>query len=116
MKFFLYPDFSKIDIDVIINALGQAFFSLSLGMGILVTYSAYYPKETNLTTTAVSVSLLDFFMALLMGLIIFPAVKSFGIGSTTGELEGTTLVFVTLPRFSPRWATSGCGPRCSSCC
>ena len=42
-------------------------------------------------------SLLDFFMALLMGLIIFPAVKSFGIGSTTGELEGTTLVFVTLP-------------------
>ncbi len=97
VKFFLYPDFSKIDIDVIINALGQAFFSLSLGMGILVTYSAYYPKETNLTTTAVSVSLLDFFMALLMGLIIFPAVKSFGIGSTTGELEGTTLVFVTLP-------------------
>ena len=97
VKFFLYPDFSKIDIDVIINALGQAFFSLSLGMGILVTYSVYYPKETNLTTTAVSVSLLDFFMALLMGLIIFPAVKSFGIGSTTGELEGTTLVFVTLP-------------------
>jgi len=97
VKFFLYPDFSKIDIDVIINALGQAFFSLSLGMGILVTYSAYYPKETNLGSTAVSVSLLDFLMALLMGLIIFPAVKSFSIGTSTGELEGTTLVFVTLP-------------------
>ncbi|MCC8117236.1 MAG: sodium-dependent transporter [Bacteroidales bacterium] len=97
LSFFLKPDFSKIDINVIINALGQAFFSLSLGMGILVTYSAYYPKETNLTNTAVSVSLCDFAMAFLMGLIIFPAVRSFGIGQSVEETEGTTLVFVTLP-------------------
>lgn len=97
VKFFLSPDFSKIDINVIINALGQAFFSLSLGMGILVTYSAYYPKETNLTGTAVSVSLCDFLMAFLMGMIIFPAVKSFGMGQSVEEIEGTTLVFVTLP-------------------
>lgn len=96
VKYFLNPDFSKIDINVIINALGQAFFSLSLGMGILVTYAAYYPKSTNLGRTAVSVSLLDFLMALLMGLIIFPAVKSFGIGQGA-DLQGTTLVFVTLP-------------------
>lgn len=97
LVFFLKPDFSKININVIINALGQAFFSLSLGMGILVTYAAYYPKETNLTRTSVSVSLLDFLMAFLMGLIIFPAVKSFGLDSGTDQLEGTTLVFVTLP-------------------
>ena len=97
VKFFLYPDFSKIDVDVVLNALGQAFFSLSLGMGILVTYAAYYPKDTRLGRTSVSVSMLDFLMALLMGLIIFPAVKSFGIASDSGHLEGTTLVFVTLP-------------------
>lgn len=97
VKYFLYPDFSKIDIDVIINALGQAFFSLSLGMGILVTYSAYYPETVNLTRTATTVSLLDFMMAVLMGLIIFPAVTSFGIASDAGEVQGTTLVFITMP-------------------
>lgn len=97
VKFFLQPDFSKIDVNVVMNALGQAFFSLSLGMGILVTYSAYYPRETKLTNTAVSVSLLDFGMAFLMGMIIFPAVRSFGLDTGSGSLEGTTLVFVTLP-------------------
>ncbi len=97
VRFFLEPDFSKIDVNVVMNALGQAFFSLSLGMGILVTYSAYYPKETKLVNTAVSVSLLDFAMAFLMGMIIFPAVKSFGLDTATNSLEGTTLVFVTLP-------------------
>lgn len=97
VEFFLNPDFSKINVNVIINALGQAFFSLSLGMGILVTYAAYYPQNTNLTRTSVTVSLLDFFMAFIMGLIIFPAVKSFGLDSNGNSLEGTTLVFVTLP-------------------
>lgn len=97
VAFFIKPDFSAININVIINALGQAFFSLSLGMGILITYSAYYPKETRLGKTAVTVSMLDFLMAFLMGLVIFPAVTSFGIGSGAGDLEGTTLVFVTLP-------------------
>lgn len=95
LAFFLNPDFSKITPSVCINALGQAFFSLSLGMGILVTYSSYFPKETNLTSTAVTVSALDLLVAVLMGFIIFPAVMSFGLD---GEgLEGATLVFVTLP-------------------
>lgn len=107
VKYFLYPDFSKINIDVIINALGQAFFSLSLGMGILVTYSAYYPKTTDLTRTATTVSLLDFLMALLMGLIIFPAVTSFGISSTAGEVQGTTLVFITMPEIFAAMPGSG---------
>ena len=97
VKFFLKPDFSKIDVNVVMNALGQAFFSLSLGMGILVTYSAYYPKDTKLVNTSISVSLLDFAMAFLMGMIIFPAVKSFGLDTAGNSLEGTTLVFVTLP-------------------
>lgn len=95
LKFFLNPDFSKIDGSVIINAMGQAFFSLSLGMGILITYASYYPKTTILSRTAVTVSLLDMTVAIMMGIIIFPAVTSFGL---TGEsLEGPSLVFSTLP-------------------
>ncbi len=95
LKFFLSPDFSKINGTVIINAMGQAFFSLSLGMGILITYASYYPKTTILSRTAVTVSLLDMTVAIMMGIIIFPAVTSFGL---TGEsLEGPSLVFSTLP-------------------
>lgn len=95
LAFFLNPDFSRITPEVCINALGQSFFSLSLGMGILITYSAYFPKQTNLTSTAITVSALDLLVALLMGFIIFPAVMSFGLADE--GLEGATLVFVTLP-------------------
>ena len=79
VEYFLRPDWSKLDGGVLISAVGQAFFSLSLGMGILVTYSSYFPKSTNLPRTATTVSMLVFMVAVLMGLIIFPAVKSFGI-------------------------------------
>lgn len=96
VKFFISPDFSKITPAVVVNALGQAFFSLSLGMGILVTYASYFPKKTNLTKTAVTVSLLDLLAAVMMGMIIFPAVASFGMQDSL--LEGSTLVFVTLPQ------------------
>lgn len=95
LLFFFNPDFSKITPAVVINALGQAFFSLSLGMGILITYSSYFPANTRLGKTAVTVSMLDLLVAVMMGVIIFPAVKSFGLDH--GGLEGATLVFVTLP-------------------
>lgn len=95
VQFFLHPDFSKIDGSVVINALGQAFFSLSLGMGILITYAAYFPRNTRLGRTATVVSILDMLVAVMMGLIIFPAVTSFGMQDS--NLEGATLVFVTLP-------------------
>lgn len=95
VKYFLNPDFSKITPRTVISALGQAFFSLSLGMGILITYAAYYPADTRLGRTSVTVSLLSLLVAVLMGLIIFPAVKSFGLDNE--PLEGATLVFVTLP-------------------
>ncbi|MDE6541426.1 MAG: sodium-dependent transporter, partial [Muribaculaceae bacterium] len=100
LRFFFAPDFSKITPAVVISALGQAFFSLSLGMGILITYAAYYPKKTRLMRTAVTVSLLDMMAAILMGVVIFPAVTSFGLGDA--ELEGTALVFVTLPEVFAR--------------
>lgn len=108
VEFFLKPDFSKITPGVCINALGQALFSLSLGMGILVTYGAYFRDNTNLGQTSVIVSSLTLLVALLMGLIIFPAVSAFGL--TGHGLSGTTLVFVTLPEvfasmpFSAGWA------------
>lgn len=95
VEFFLKPDFSKINAEVVVNALGQALFSLSIGMGILVTYSSYYPDNTKLGRTSVIVALLSMAVAVLMGLIIFPAVTSFGL--TDQSLEGATLIFVTLP-------------------
>ena len=95
IEFFLSPDFSKITPSVAINALGQAFFSLSLGMGILVTYASYFPKDANLARTSVTVCISTLLVAILMGLIIFPALTSFGMSDR--DVTGTTLVFVTLP-------------------
>lgn len=97
VEYFIKPDFSKLNGTLLVRALGQAFFSLSLGMGVLITYSSYYPKETKLTRTATVVSALDFMVALLMGFIIFPAVESFGLNSDPAGLSGSTLVFITLP-------------------
>ncbi|MCM1292092.1 MAG: sodium-dependent transporter [Bacteroides sp.] len=95
VEYFLKPDFSKLSSKVVINALGQAFFSLSLGMGILITYAGYFPDDTKLVKTATTISLLDLLVAFMMGLIIFPAITSFGL---TGEsIRGATLVFVSLP-------------------
>lgn len=95
VRFFLSPDFSKITPAVCISALGQALFSLSLGMGILITYAGYFPDDTRLTRTSVIVVSMTLLVAILMGLIIFPAVSSFGLADH--GLKGTTLVFVTLP-------------------
>lgn len=100
LEFFLRPDFSSITPTTLLNALGQAFFSLSLGMGILVTYSSYFPEDAKLMRTSVTVSLLDMLVAVMMGLIIFPAVTSFGLVGE--ELQGATLVFVTLPEVFAR--------------
>lgn len=95
VEYFLNPDFSKVTPHTVINALGQAFFSLSLGMGVLMTYAAYFPKDTRLGRTATTVSIVDMGVAVMMGLIIFPAVMSFGMQGE--EFEGSSLVFVTMP-------------------
>lgn len=109
LEFFLKPDFSKITPATVVNALGQTFFSLSLGMGILVTYASYYPMDTNLTKTSVTVALLSLMVALLMGCLIFPAVMSFGLQGES--MHGATLIFVTLPEVFGRlplpWLWSG---------
>lgn len=103
LEFFLMPDFDKITSDVIVAALGQAFFSLSLGMGILVTYASYYPNSTKLVRTSITITILDFSVSVLMGFIIFPAVISFGINGSE-SVAGMTLVFVTLPEIFAQMA------------
>ena len=93
LAFLFKPDFSKITGKVLISALGQGFFSLSLGMGVLITYGSYVKKDDNLTTTAFSVVLADTAIAILAGLVIFPAAFSFGVKPEAGM----GLVFNTLP-------------------
>ncbi|MDD3405883.1 MAG: sodium-dependent transporter [Paludibacteraceae bacterium] len=93
LKFFFAPDFSKITPTVILSALGQAFFSLSLGMGCMITYGSYIRKDNNLTKTALHVTSVDTLIAILAGTAIFPAVFSLGINPA----QGPKLVFVTLP-------------------
>ena len=109
LAYFLKPDFSALTPATVINALGQSFFSLSLAMGILVTYASYYPASTRLTRTALTVSLLDLMVAILMGVIIFPAVMTFGLEES--NLAGSALVFITLPEIfaqmdGTRWWSS----------
>lgn len=93
VSFLLSPDFSKLSAEAILSALGHAFFSLSLGMGTMITYGSYIGKKENLGTTAMQVTIADTAIALLAGLAIFPAVFAFNIDPTSGP----GLVFVTLP-------------------
>lgn len=93
VKFYLLPDFSLITAATIYSALGQAFFSLSLGMGALITYGSYLKKKENLLKAAAVVTLADVSVAFLAGLLIFPLVFSQGQEPTAGP----GLVFVALP-------------------
>ena len=93
VEFLFRPDFSKITGTTVLMALGQAFFSLSIGMGTLITYGSYIPADNKLASTAVQVSMVDLFIAVLAGLAIFPAVFAFGISPASGE----ALTFIVLP-------------------
>ncbi|MPN18356.1 hypothetical protein SDC9_165716 [bioreactor metagenome] len=93
IAFYLKPDFSKVTGSTIIDALGQAFYSLSLGMGILITFGSYIGKNENIPKSVATVTLLDTLVAFLAGLIIFPTVFSFGIDAGAGA----GLTFITLP-------------------
>lgn len=93
LNFLFKPDFSKVTGSTVLEALGQAFFSLSLGMGTIITYGSYINKKERLLHTATSVSLADTLIAVLAGIAIFPAVFAFGIEPNAGP----GLVFITLP-------------------
>ena len=107
-RFFLSCDFAQaFKPETIMMAIGQAFFSLSVGMGCMVTYSSYFKRNNNLVNTSLNVSLLTLMVSVLAGLVIFPAVFSAGIEPS----EGPSLVFVTLPEIfngmplAPLWST-----------
>ncbi|SHJ55925.1 sodium-dependent transporter [Paramaledivibacter caminithermalis] len=93
LAFLFKPDFSKLSAQGVLTALGHAFFSLSLGMGTMITYGSYIQKKENLADTAIQVTIADTLIALLAGVAIFPAVFAFGIEPGAGP----GLVFVTLP-------------------
>ena len=93
LTYLFKPDFAKINSDVLLAALGQAFFTLSLGMGAIMAYGAYMPADQNIGRTAITVAALDTGIALLAGIAIFPIVFANGLAPT----EGPGLVFVTLP-------------------
>ncbi len=93
VEYLLKPDFSKVTADTFIDALGQSFYSMSLGMGIVITYSSYISKKENLMVAGVGSSLSDLFFALLAGFAILPAVFAAGIEPGNGP----TLIFDTLP-------------------
>lgn len=93
IEFLFKPDFSKVNSNVFLGGLGQAFFSLSIGMGCLCTYASYFSKQTNLTKSAIQICLIDTLVAILSGLMIFPAAFSVGINPDSGP----SLVFITLP-------------------
>ena len=93
ISFLFSPDFSKVDSEVLLSALGQAFYSLSLGMGCLCTYASYFSRDTHLMKSSMQIVSIDTLIAILAGLMIFPAVFSVG-----GDVEaGPSLVFITLP-------------------
>ncbi len=93
VEYMVKPDFSKVSAHTFIDALGQSFFSLSLGMGINITYSSYVKKSENLMAAGAGTAISDLFFALLAGFAILPAVFSAGIEPGTGP----TLIFDTLP-------------------
>lgn len=93
IEFLLKPDFSKVSSSVMLEALGQAFFSLSLGTACLCTYASYFKRDTNLLGSAMQIALIDTLIAILAGLMIFPAAFSVGVEPDSGP----SLIFITLP-------------------
>ncbi len=102
LKFYLVPDFSKITGKSILAAMGQAFYSLSLGMGAMIVYGSYTGKEINIVKSTGMICIFDTLIALLAGMAIFPAVFHFasveGISATDLKLDGIMLMFSTLPK------------------
>ena len=94
ISYYLNPDFSKIDGKVVLMALGQAFFSLSVGWGLMITYGSYMPKSQNIVSNGLWVASADTLVAILAGFMVFPAVFAFGMDPGAGP----GLTFVTLPK------------------
>ncbi len=101
IDFLFKPDFQEVKSTVFLDAMGQAFFSLSIGMGCMMTYASYFKDSTNLTKTAVQVSFLDSLVAILAGLVIFPSAFALATNPDTIVSDlvagGPGLLFITVP-------------------
>ncbi|MEO1254488.1 MAG: sodium-dependent transporter [Bacteroidota bacterium] len=97
ISYYLVPEFSEVTFEVVYNALGQAFFSLSLGMGALITYGSYVSKDDNIINSAAWITVTDVGIAFLAGLMMFPFVSYLTDGTMQGFSGGAGLIFTTLP-------------------
>ena len=100
VRYYLIPDFSKLNGSVINSALSHAFFSLSLGMGILITYGSYFSKQDNIASATRLVAIADTGIAFFAGMLIIPAIFVFDPGTNTEELStsSVSLIFSFLPK------------------
>ncbi|MBP6162731.1 MAG: sodium-dependent transporter [Aliarcobacter sp.] len=103
VEFMFYADWSKINSDAFLAALGQAFFTLSLGIGTIITYAASLPKDVNIVKSSIFVAMFDTVIALIAGVIIFSFLFEAGAQSTAGP----GLVFISLPVIFEQWGTLG---------
>ena len=98
IAYYLIPDFSKFSIMTVVAACGQLFFSLSVGMGILITYGSYMKKEVDVEKATIRIGLMDTTVALLAGFMIIPAVFAFSGGDANAVNAGPGLMFITIPK------------------
>lgn len=98
VKYYLTPDFSKFSITTVLAAMGQLFYSMSLAMGIMITYGSYMKKDVNLESSVKQIELFDTGIAFFAGLMIIPAVFAFSGGDESALGKGPSLMFVTLPK------------------
>lgn len=97
IKYYLLPDFTKFSLKTVCAAMGQMFYSMSLAMGIMVTYGSYTKNETSLTKSVNQIEIFDTVVALLAGFMVVPAVYVFS-GEAGTKASGAGLMFVTLPK------------------
>ncbi|MCB0739281.1 MAG: sodium-dependent transporter, partial [Bacteroidetes bacterium] len=107
LKFYLQPNAEALNFKVVYNALGQAFFSLSLGMGALITYGSYVGKKDNIVSSAALITLMDVGIAFLAGLLMFPLVAFNNGGDMSSVDSGPGLIFVTLPGVFEQFGGAG---------
>lgn len=98
LRYYLLPDFSRFSATTVMAAMGQLFYSMSLAMGIMITYGSYMKKETNLEKSVRQIEIFDTGIAFMAGLMIIPAVFAFSGGSEEALGKGPSLMFITLPK------------------
>ena len=98
LKYYITPDFSKFSVTTVLAAMGQLFYSMSLAMGIMITYGSYMKKDVNLESSVKQIELFDTGIAFFAGLMIIPSVFAFSGGDESALGKGPSLMFVTLPK------------------